>query len=267
MLNISNLLKNIELNNYLRQVSLINNLDYPYLSYVGINFNKNKILNIKFYFSFFKPLTDSEIKYLLPIKYFNEFKSHYNFWLPTKNYNSLHRGVTFALKIKDDKITNYYHLRVPNITHACPEKISNLQNDNYIGISKEINQNDSIVKKYFYYDNQDEMKILINNFNQNWVSKYLNKIEQIEYIESNIKDKIDLISSDQNLIKDFLKKNASINMQEEIENIVLKTGLKLFAPGVNKANDTFSIYFIDDIAINKYIEFDGVSTFINSYFK
>lgn len=264
MINISEIISSEKLNQYLKNIELIDNKDYPFLTYVGLNFNHLEFTNIKFYFSFFKPLSEDEIKLLIPDFAINDFKMYYDQWIPTKKYQSLHRGVTFALKVSNiEKYNHYFHLRIPNFPFGFPQKNEKLDVNPFSGLAAEIHQQKINYKKYFYIENKNDIEYLFNEFNQKWAIKYLDQIEQIEYIESDLKDKIDIISNNQELIIEFFKRNASNILMSQIIEISERTNLKLFAPGTNKLNNEFSIYFIDYVATNKYIEFDGVKKFIN----
>src|SRR5262245_20297753 len=101
---------------YARRVYAIDPGDHPFLSYVGINFTRERIKNYKFYFSFFRRLNAEEIAALLPVPDRGHFDELYERWHPTLRYNHIHRGTTFAVKVEaGGELTHYYHLRLKGL--------------------------------------------------------------------------------------------------------------------------------------------------------
>src|SRR5262245_61008973 len=88
---------------YARRVYAIDPGDHPFLTYVGINFTKERLKNYKFYFSFYRRLSEEELASLLPVPDRSHFDALYaEAWHPTPRYSQLHRGTTFAVKVEPD---------------------------------------------------------------------------------------------------------------------------------------------------------------------
>src|SRR5688572_9088095 len=113
---------------YARRVYAIDPGGYPFLTYIGLNFTKDTVKNFKFYFSFYKRLTPDEIATLLPVPDRSRFDELYAQWQPTHDYDILHRGTTFAIKVEPDggdgQLTHYYHLRLPTLPFGPPERMT-----------------------------------------------------------------------------------------------------------------------------------------------
>ena len=252
--------------NYTNQIYSINNEGYPFLTYLGINFTNNEILNFKFYFSFFKKLSVEELSKVLPISDFSDFNSLYNLWNSSKTYNSLHQGATFAIKILPNYAPTYYfHLRLNTTVYNKP-KLLNLETSNCIknvGFCKEYTTNGYSNKNYFYFEDKDIIRNLANQYGLNNSKFNPDSIDELEYIESNNRNKIDLITFDQDFVEEFLKQKTSKKNQDLFKNICSIYNFKMYSPGIDSSGNNFSIYFIDANCINSFTPFDGIKELIN----
>lgn len=265
-MNLDEILKDTSFKNYINDIYSIDTKGYPFLSYVGINFNRNSILNYKFYFSFFNRLNDQEIQKALPVKNLSKFKDFYNIWQESEKYESLHQGATFALKIEPNLIlTHYFHLR--------SNKFNNI-NSNYFnkiitkpiknsGICYEYKRDQIYIKNYFYYSDKDCINDLSKKFKLSNSMFDVNKIDEIECVETLNKQKIDLITTDQHFIEEFLKQTTTNSIKQYFLEFAKKSNFLMYSPGIDSNGEVCSIYFIDKNCSNDFIPFDGVKSFIS----
>lgn len=261
---IKKIISNQYISNYINNVYSIDNANFPFLSYIGINFNNNAIINIKFYFSFFKRLNTFELKKVLPINDLSEFNSYYELWKESDIYNSLHQGATFAIKLTPNgKPTHYFHLRLNSLNTKSSFNFSDNEPKNK-GICKEYTLDKISTKKYFYYTNKSTIQELSERFDIINSKFNVNVISEIECVESEEKQKIDLITNNSSYIDEFITQNASIELQNYFKQICENSNFIMFSPGIDNSRKVFSIYFIDKASSNSFIPFDGVRKFIDT---
>lgn len=263
-MDIKKILNNRDVSNYINNIYSIDNDDFPFLTYVGINFSCEEILNIKFYFSFFKRLNITELKKVLPVNDISDFNLYYNLWKESKIYSSLHQGATFAIKITPlEKLTHYFHLRLNVLNTTSTFDFSDTEPKNK-GICKEYDLEKTSTKNYFYYDS----KAVIQNLSERFGilnSKFdINSFDEIECVESEKKQKIDLITKDTNFIDEFLNQKTSPEIKNYFKKMCEDLNFIMYSPGINATGKIFSIYFIDKDCSNAYIPFDGVKKFIEN---
>lgn len=245
---IEKITKNENLQAYIDNALSINfGNDYPYLSYFGINYNENGLLNFKVYFAFFRRLEKNEINVLLPDV--RDFYLHYNDWEDSKLFDLKHTGCSFALKINtNEQITNYFHFRTNQLISDLPKKIT-LTNDelnlNQQTYCCEYNDSGTFNKNYSLIFDRKNIKTLLDRFKINFFdqSNYLPYL--IEYTETEKWDKIILAIDDLKNHNKFKNEILDENIKEVIDYFSEKYGLMSASPGFYSDGKTRSIYFVE----------------------
>lgn len=257
---------------YVRRVYTIDPDGYPFLSYVGLNFTKDTIKNYKFYFSFFKRLDPAEIEILLPVSDRSRFDALYGAWHPTKRYETIHRGTTFALKIDGDgTLTHYYHLRVAGLPFGPPERLalSPVDEENYHGVCEEFTGSNVHLKRYYYCREPTTIRHSLEIAGLSEVADRSAGIDWLEYIESDGRDKMAWITGDPVLIQTLVEKRGPTGLDPGLARIRHHCGFELFGPGSARDASDHSIYFVlpaGPLSTAGYL-FDGVRRFITHHLK
>lgn len=254
---------------YVRGVYSVDPGGYPFLSYLGINFTKDTIKNYKLYFSFYKPLTAKDLDLLLPVSDRGHFEQLYAQWHPTHAYKTIHRGVTFAIKIEPLKpLTYYYHLRLLGLPFGLPERLTLAESDlgNHHGACEEFSGGKIHLKRYFYaYDKRTIAQSLLDS----GLPDRSQNVDCVEYIESDGRDKYAWISDDPDLIGALLNHQGQPRLLSGLALLARTCRFQLFGPGSAKDGSDHSIYFTEDAgprAQYGYL-FDGARSFLERYLK
>ena len=257
---------------YVERVYSIAPGDFPFLTYVGINFTKSKIKNFKFYFSFFRRLTPKELDIVLPVSDRRRFDSYYAKWKPTKNYNTIHRGVTFALKVAEDgSLTHYYHMRLPGRPCGEPSRLmlSLSDRNQQHGVCEEFNGAHSTLKKYFYCRDPSTIQTSLESSGFSDLARELPSIEWLEYIESDQRDKVAWITGNQPLLTALVERRGPPKLLLALEIFCRRLGFLPYGPGSARDGKDHSIYFVESKgtpAGSGYV-FDGVRRFMTYYLR
>jgi hypothetical protein len=168
--------------------------DDPFLSYFGINYNGDEVVNFKVYFEFHNLLSKNDISKLLPDT--DLFMEHY-----PKLYSRLgkiqdknHSWVTFAIKITPEgKITYYFHFAIPEgKALRLPSKIKlTSEEEGFMNniVSCEYTGSKKFIKHYYVIWNKETLKHLVNRFDVRGLEKF-KSFSHIEYTETEKFDKV-----------------------------------------------------------------------------
>jgi hypothetical protein len=189
---------------------------YPYQNYIGVNFDKDRLLNLKFYFSFFTPPDIQRVKKFIPeSSSYEKFITYYN---SVKERSIENNGITFSIKINIHKeITTGFHFRInkdvagfPGIKafKCLPDDLIN------VGICEEFKNGKSNVKYYYYFNKLYNKEKFAVRFDK----PHLVAADLIEYTESESFNKvIGCNLSDNIFYSKFLKINSLI--VDDIDNL------------------------------------------------
>lgn len=257
---------------YLRAVYSVDPGDYPFLSYVGVNFTRNSLKNYKFYFSFYKPLSTSEIERLLPVENRGRFEEFYARWHPTHHYSAMHRGVTFAVKVDAlGALTFYYHLRVPGLPFGPPERLElhPSDEDNHHGVCEEFKDGQAHLKRYFYCADQETIARSLEAAEYDHSGCDASQISLLEYIESEGRDKMAWITSSPQLLETVIEERGLPRLASGLSKICHNCDFHLFGPGSAVNGEDHSVYFVQHtgpLHPGGFL-FDGVQRFLNRHLK
>lgn len=257
---------------YVRDVYTVDPAGYPMLTYVGLNFTADAIKNFKFYFSFFKPLEDDEISRLLPVEDRGHFDQMYATWHPTHRYETIHRGVTFALKVAaDGTLTHYYHLRTPTMPFGPPLRLEVAPSDegNYHGVCEEFTGGQRALKRYYYLRDPQTVADSLQVAGFGDLLDQMPSIQWLEYIESETRDKADWVTANPYLVGSLVEDRGPPRLASALAKLCHDCGFELFAPGSAKDGRDHAIYFIEPAgpASGGGFIFDGVRTFLQRYLR
>ena len=257
---------------YAKRVYQIDPCGLPFLSYVGVNFTSEAIKNYKFYFSFFRRLSEEELAVLLPVADRGRFDEFYREWHPTTRYGTIHRGTTFAVKMENDgSLTHYYHLRVPGTPLGLPERLALGGEDlgNYHGVCEEFTATKTSLKRYYYCRSKQTIAESLQLAGLGDLMDQLPWIDWLEYIESEGRDKMAWISGSQPLIRELVHLRGPPRLYSELAKIRNDCGFEFFGPGSARDGTDHSIYFIQPVGLLRgggYL-FDGVRRFATHHLK
>jgi len=255
---------------YVRSVYAIDPGDYPFLTYVGLNFTKTTIKNFKFYFSFYRRLSESEIETLLPVPDRGLFDELYPKWHPSRSYGTIHRGTTFALKVDTQgKLTHYYHLRVPGLLMGAPKRLNLAACDepNYHGVCEEFCGGQRALKRYYYCRDRGTIADALEQAGLRDGLDDLSQIDWLEYVESQHRDKLTWITPRQDLLRDLIERRGPERLGSALHKICRDCGFHLYGPGSARDLGDHSIYFVQPSAQQGragYL-FDGVRRFMDRH--
>ena len=257
---------------YVDRIYSIDPQGYPFLTYVGLNFTDSAIKNFKFYFSFFRRLSPPEIDIVLPVSDRRRFDAYYAKWQPTKDYNTIHRGATFALKVGEDgTLTHYYHLRLPGRPCGDPTRLMLSPSDRgqLHGVCEEFNGSDVSLKRYFYCRDPETIRRSLESAGFSDLASETAAIEWLEYIESDRRDKVAWITNNQPLLTALVERRGPPQLLLALEIFCRRLGFLPYGPGSAKDGKDHSVYFVEPTgtpAGNGYV-FDGVRRFMTYYLR
>ena len=268
------LIKHRDWYTYVDRVYGIDRGDYPFLTYVGINFTKTSIKNFKFYFSFFRRLTPRELDVVLPVPTAAKARFHslYAKWQPTKNYDMIHRGATFALKVDaDGALTHYYHLRLPGRPVGEPSRLmlSLADRGQHHGVCEEFTRRGVALKRYFYCRDRATIQRSLVDAGFADLTSELPAIEWLEYIESDTRDKAAWITPSRPLLTALVERKGPPHLLTALEMFCRRLGFLPYGPGSSRDDADHSIYFVEPTgtpAGGGYV-FDGVRRFMTHYLR
>jgi hypothetical protein len=171
-----------------RYVGLKPAADYPYQDYIGVNFNKEKISGLKFYFSFYQALT-SEISSVFLDEQL-EFEKYKHLWQPQKYRDLNNTGFSFTLKTDENfNVTKGFHFRFPYNKEIFPAtKSFRLDPSDLLnaGINFEYKNGQNLAKYYYYFHKVYNKHRFAVRFDES----FLCGADLIEYTESEKFNKI-----------------------------------------------------------------------------
>ncbi len=255
---------------YTRNVYSIDPGGHPFLTYVGLNFTDRTIKNFKFYFSFSKRLSEAELALVLPVQDRSRFDEFYAQWHPSTNYNAIHRGTSFAVKVDaQGALTHYYHMRVQGLPFGLPERLElpASEHDNYHGVCEEFAGSDVNLKRYFYCADPATIAASMRTGGLEGFGAAVPHIDLLEYIESDRRDKLTWISSHRGLLDGLLDGRGPPALRNQLGALCRKCGFNLFAPGSARDGSDHSVYFVlpSDQGGTGGDLFDGVRRFCERY--
>ncbi len=257
---------------YIRAVYGVDPGDHPFLSYVGLNFTRETIKNFKFYFSFFRRLSEGEVEALLPVPDRGRFDELYARWHPSRRYEAIHRGTTFAVKVDaDGTLTHYYHLRLAGLPFGPPERLTLAagDRDNYHGACEEFTGDRVQLKRYYYCRDPGTIAESLARAGLTGVADQVPRIEWLEYIESDGRDKTAWITGSPLVIQALIDQHGPARLGPGLSKICYDCSFELFGPGSARDGSDHSIYFIQPIgplSRGGYV-FDGVHRFATHHLK
>lgn len=252
---------------YLRRIYAIDQQGYPFVTYVGINFTRERIKNYKFYFAFHRRLTPEEIAVVLPVEDRSHFDAMYAQWTPTRECRVLHRGTTFAIKVEaDGDLTHYYHMRLPTMPFGPPQRLQ-LQPEeihNWHGVCEEFRDGSAHLKRYYYGNHPLTVK---ESFRIGGMPDRTPTVYLLEYVESEGRDKVTWVTADSRLAYLLLHQQEQPALVEGVQAICKATNSRLFAPGSARGGGDHALYFYE-LADGPYEDghvYDGVRDFVTKY--
>lgn len=255
---------------YARQIYSIDPGGFPFLTYVGLNFTDRTIKNFKFYYSFSRRLSEAELSVVLPVTDRGQFDEFYEQWHPSPHYKAIHRGTTFAVKVDaEGALTHYYHMRIKGLPFGPPQRLElgASDHDNYHGVCEEFSGGDANLKRYFYCAEPSTIAASLKTAGLHSSGGAVPKIELLEYIESEHRDKLTWISSDRGLLDALMDNRGPPALRNQLGALCRKCGFNLFAPGSARDGGDHSVYFVlpsDQGGAGGGL-FDGVRRFCDRY--
>lgn len=257
---------------YVRGVYSVDPGDYPFLTYVGLNFTDRTIKNFKFYFSFYRRLSAEEIAVLLPVPDRGRFDELYARWHPSRSYGAMHRGTTFAVKVDaQGALTHYYHMRLPDMPMGPPLRLALHPGDvgNYHGVCEEFSGAQTSLKRYYYCGEPDTIRDALVQVGLQDGLDQVPQIPLLEYIESEQRDKLTFITGSRNLMDSLVLKRGPPRLDFGLAKLCRDCDFELFGPGSARDLGDHSVYFIQPAGTPAAAGnlFDGVRRFVARYLK
>jgi hypothetical protein len=210
-------------------------------NYFGINYTKDDFKSFKIYYSIasFFPmgllkgfgLSDENIELIK------------RYWKPTDSLSYFHQGITLGLKcyIQSGEVVvnKYFHFRTDELVQK-PKKLSLGAEDSLLpGICVEFHNNLDELKYYYYINSKENIDLLISSFK---IEELINSedIKCIEYTESEIERKINIVTTSTNSIAKCINNS---NIFELSEYLFKDHKLYYSAPGFRYMSDVRALYF------------------------
>ncbi|MBI3519026.1 MAG: hypothetical protein HY062_06670 [Bacteroidetes bacterium] len=192
--------------------------EFPYQNYIGVNFDKDKLLNLKLYFSFFTPPDIQYVKKFIPES--GNYEKFIAYYTSVKERSMENNGITFSIKINSHKeITTGFHFRIKKDIEGFPDIKAfkcfsgDLLN---VGICEEFKSGKSHVKYYYYFTGLYNKEKFAVRFSK----PHLVAADLIEYTESESFNKvIGCNLSDNIFYSKFLKIHSRI--AEDIDDLLV----------------------------------------------
>lgn len=259
--------KNKEIRNTIDFILNEGEKDSRFINYFGVNYKEKNIVSIKLYFSFFDFLP----KKTLSLLNFDTNSLSYikRFWTPIDTYRFFHQGLTIALKcyLVNGKIEvqPYFHFRSEKLPYTSPKYINLTEKDkqNPFGVCIQKHKNETETKHYYYLTDSLSIKKILKQFSLK--NDFLSKLNMVEYTESSLERKINLIFKTSEDTRYYLHRidNPSIN---SLNNHFFNTmRLYHFAPGIRHNSDIHAIYYIPKDAHYYLCKIDTIKSLLNSH--
>lgn len=244
----NDIVDNAELKSKLKLgVELFYDEKYPYTSYFGLNYSKNKIESIKFYFITFKKIPIEKLKkFFPPIEGVNHIYKDFIESFDFSKENIRNMGVTFSIKINSKKEISYsFYQQHKNFVISpqklnLPEHEAQLRNNFYV---KEFNKDSEYEKNYYLIMNKKNIDFLLDFFNVKYISS--EHIQGIEYAEFEDSKKMVLVIPNNESKTVFINNNNDLNFKKLKEDIEKRYDLVSEFPGLYHKSDKKTVYFFD----------------------
>ncbi|HPX75992.1 MAG TPA: hypothetical protein PLW77_05355 [Bacteroidales bacterium] len=242
-----------------------------YRSWIGFNFYENNIYSVKFYYTFYQVLSQSEINSLFITGNSNDFYDIYKYAslndiLRVKDAGS---GITFSVKVncKDESSFGFYLKRIFNDNDdyfTIPEtkeylrQGGNITNIDFVKNSSVFyTQNTKETKDYYYIKDPIYKQVIANLFDEPMIAK----VPVIEYAvgKGNRDNSDDMLSKRKAVLFGDFKETADyyLNIWKDIKTIVspfLNKGYQIFCPAIYGDKKFYSIYLFNFAQDNRLIE-------------
>ena len=231
-----------------------------YTNYFGVNFNSQGLVSVKLYFSFFE-IPDDKIfkKYNINPTFLKALKEN---WKSEPDKKYIHQGITLGLKcyVKNEKIeiNSYVHYRCSNYHLGFPKglNLTDLDKENYPGFCLENHDWGSEVKRYYYISDPITKQKLLSEFELEDKIK-VTDLSFIEYTESEVEKKINLITNNSSSVKNVLESLNNSKIIDFSHYLFKEHELYYFAPGFRHQKDTVAIYYLPK---SLYYEIGNINT-------
>lgn len=241
------ILKNDQVRHFLEKgIEVCYDETYPFCSYIGFNYSRQELLNIKFYISTFKKVELSRIKEFFP--HTDEIEAAYNKFKEAREFSLHNTGAMFALKIdKHGKITYSFYVRLNDWETPPPKKITLLQKeykeDYTEGYVIEIKDGKVYQKNYHLLRDTLNVSYFLQHFGIKNVDK--SKVYAIEHVEFLEKAKFVMVIPDRDYLSDYLKQQQNNHFDTLNEFLQQELGLTANLPGIYPSSEERSIYYMD----------------------
>jgi hypothetical protein len=244
--------------------------DDPFLSYFGINYKNDEVINFKIYFEFHNILSENDIEKLLPdtrlfLKYYKE--AHIRMG---KVHDPDHTGVTFAIKVTPEgKVTYYFHYGLPGKAQRFPKRIKlNADEESRMNniLSCEYVNGEPFRKYYNVIWDKDTTAYLLKKFGAESAANFTS-FDHIEYTETDKFDKIMIGILDPKEQKEYMNTLPDCKMKNLIELLSLKYGLMTGSCSIYDDQATRAVYFALEREKIFYTSIDTITALKNTVFK
>lgn len=247
-----------------RAVQLYDDRNYPFLTYIGVDFCENNLLNLKLYAHGYKKYGAEEIQDLFPrFELIREHYSNFNETIYSKEpgeYDSAHplghMGTLFkfSLNTENEEVHTFFtrpkmydHGPITLLELPVEEKKQPI--DDYFCCEL---RNDSIrFKRYYPIEREENIRFVLDTFNFDNVTT--DDVGIVEYLEYETRKKV-AISFKGNAIQKYIPDEA-----QKLTNYLAEK-YQLSAMGLGRCiqRNTYSLYFISN---EKRIFFKDSPTF------
>lgn len=221
--------------------------NYPYISYLGVNFLDKEIVSLKLYYIVSKKVKKNTINEIFPLTELLE--NRYEEYIERTSLDLDNMGIGFAIKINKTKNLFYTYYQdtskhhspfIPNINLSLPcEDIS--MRENYFVY--ELKNNGGYCKNYKLFVNKDNVRFLLDYFSLHELHE--RDYKSVEYSEFNNSAKINLYPNNQSVLNNLLN-TYSAKQMELINFICNKYNVCTGFPGFYHKDRIKSIYFFNN---------------------
>ena len=216
---------------------------FKYHSAIALNFYKDELYSVKFYFATFLPLDD--ITVLAPFFKESDLKHLYSIW---DRDNLDNKGLSYCIKYYPNTKKFKYQI------HCKTQQINAFNNLQFSGQKCRygIGVEDGESKKYINVTSTQDKLLLAKHFNQDDLVFF----DELEYCEASDSSKvISSISKSRKILTSFFaKKVSSKSVHNLLTDFSEKTKLELLNVGVYRGIDLISYYFYSQDNIDAYKE-------------
>lgn len=219
-----------------------------FINYFGVNYNKDNVVSVKLYFSFLSAFPKSVAQmFSIP----NEFAEKIQlYWKPSDQYEYFHQGLTFGLKCyltPEDRVrvNHYAHFRSENLPKKYPLRVTLEKEDlkQTQGVCYERHKDNSELKQYYYITSQSARMHLFDQYGLS--NNQLQHVPMIEYTESDLESKINMIFNGSDYVDDYLRSSCENSNILELSKFFFQNyNLYFFCPGKRKNSTTRALYFV-----------------------